>query len=450
MSKGQITLYHSSFRNFGDALSSFLVEYLSGKATTRKEFDTAEMSAVGSVLGKFFLVSCRENVNEAPLKVWGTGMLDDRAPEGNVCKKRGLEVLAVRGKETLGYLRKYGYVSKSLTPAMGDPGLFYPDMIAGCRAKKKIYDLALVPHHMDIAAGRLLSEKLLSYGISVRFVDVTTCDPSLCVLEIASSRKVLSSSLHGLVVADALGIPNRRLLFDGYEQDMARQYGQSNFKFRDYYSAFDLDMPEPLTECMADRAGADVLALINNDDCVPCEKVDECRRALIDAFPYQIVKAPRPFSEAEIARALLSQRINELTSATKEITVSRTADRERFRLREAELKAKLEEAWSKTAKSKEQAVARERALVDKLAVTEEKYAADRERFRLREAELKAKLEEAWSRNKNVMAETQNSIAKTQKRLAALKDECSAVTDERNELRRRVDAIEMVVMKHYCI
>lgn len=57
-------------------------------------------------------------------------------------------------------------------------------------------------------------------------------DPLRVIELIASSEYVLSSSLYGLIVADALGKPNRWLL-------LSRLVGGGGFKFRDYFSAFD-------------------------------------------------------------------------------------------------------------------------------------------------------------------------------------------------------------------
>mgnify|MGYP007117021097 FL=1 len=53
-----------------------------------------------------------------------------------------------------------------------------------------------------------------------------------------SCAQVLSSSLHGLIISDALDVPNRRMIIS----DNIR----SSLKFADYYSAFGLAEPTPL------------------------------------------------------------------------------------------------------------------------------------------------------------------------------------------------------------
>lgn len=50
--------------------------------------------------------------------------------------------------------------------------------------------------------------------------------------DIARCEYILSSSLHGLVVADALGIPNAWIL-------LSDKVHGNGFKFRDYHSAFN-------------------------------------------------------------------------------------------------------------------------------------------------------------------------------------------------------------------
>jgi hypothetical protein len=81
--------------------------------------------------------------------------------------------------------------------------------------------------------------------------------------------------MHGLIVSDAFGVPNRRLCLS--------QGIISDYKFIDYYSAFDLDEPAPLYPQMLDR-------LV---DFEPAELVGECVRpgltqlqeGLLKAFP---------------------------------------------------------------------------------------------------------------------------------------------------------------------
>jgi hypothetical protein len=62
--------------------------------------------------------------------------------------------------------------------------------------------------------------------------------PADVVGAIAGCDFVLSSSLHGLVVADSFGIPNAWLRVSD------RQRGEG-FKYRDYYAAFGLEAGEP-------------------------------------------------------------------------------------------------------------------------------------------------------------------------------------------------------------
>ena len=75
----------------------------------------------------------------------------------------------------------------------------------------------------------------------IRFIDV--CAPFHEVIEAAGQcEHIVSSALHGLVLADALEIPNRWLWWvDDADRDLL---GKPEFKYRDYYSAFGMaDMP---------------------------------------------------------------------------------------------------------------------------------------------------------------------------------------------------------------
>jgi len=98
----------------------------------------------------------------------------------------------------------------------------------------KTYRVGIIPHYVDREHPAVIEASKLS---GVLLIDVFW--PVEEVLRaIQSCSFVLSSSMHGLIVADAFEVPNRRLrLSSGLISD---------FKFVDYYSAFSLKEPEPL------------------------------------------------------------------------------------------------------------------------------------------------------------------------------------------------------------
>ncbi len=94
------------------------------------------------------------------------------------------------------------------TLPLGDPGLFAAAMLPGRPVRKGI---GIVPHYIDKPAPMVAA---LSQLPGVRIIDVKAGGMEV-VAQIAQCAVVLSSSLHGLVVADALGLPNHRLQFLG-------------------------------------------------------------------------------------------------------------------------------------------------------------------------------------------------------------------------------------------
>ena len=77
--------------------------------------------------------------------------------------------------------------------------------------------------------------------------------------EIAACRRVVSSSLHGLVVAHSLGVPAA----------FVRAEGIDDFKFRDYFSAFDMELP-----CEGEFV------------VIPEKKIEAVKAALLKTFPF--------------------------------------------------------------------------------------------------------------------------------------------------------------------
>lgn len=147
----------------------------------------------------------------------------EAVPENHVLTRK-LDIKVLRGLESCRIIEKI--TGEPCHAALGDGGLLYPLLLRKQPAKK--YTVGIIPHYMD---QQLPTVKELA----VRFkgaVIIDVLDEPLKVLEqIAACEKILSSSLHGLIVADALDIPNRHVHFS----DNVRGNG---FKFRDYYSVF--------------------------------------------------------------------------------------------------------------------------------------------------------------------------------------------------------------------
>jgi hypothetical protein len=106
-------------------------------------------------------------------------------------------------------------------PVLGDPVLLVTDWVRQWGAK---YDLGIVPHWSDTEL-----RKRFNYGF---YIDVSK-PPEEVVAKIAKCKRIISSSLHGIVVADAYGIPRQAELFP----DAKKEGG--DFKFRDYAALYN-------------------------------------------------------------------------------------------------------------------------------------------------------------------------------------------------------------------
>jgi pyruvyltransferase len=139
------------------------------------------------------------------------------------------KIIAVRGKLTLNTLK--GSVDKE-SIKLGDGGLLVRDLCDDMCPDKK-YKLGVIPHYIDVGYAKTNLDVLLS-AEDVLFIDILA-DPMVVLQNIMSCEKIVSSSLHGLVAADSLSIPNRHVTFNG-----SKKIAGGGFKYRDYYSVFDV------------------------------------------------------------------------------------------------------------------------------------------------------------------------------------------------------------------
>lgn len=196
--------------NWGDSVNPILIKHISGKDVRHAGWNLGSRpvySVIGSVL---------DNVAEPCLEVWGSGFMHAGTPV--TCPPR--KVHAVRGKLTRARLLSMGIDCPSV---FGDPGLLYPALFRHTR--RSAGKLAIVPHFADRGSAQVerLEKKHDLVNIDVQ------ADVDLVVRQIAECDWVASSSLHGLVIADALGIPNTWI-------QLSRNVMGNGFKFLDYFS----------------------------------------------------------------------------------------------------------------------------------------------------------------------------------------------------------------------
>lgn len=203
--------------NVGDAMNPPIVEAVSGRPVVHAELDRCDLIAIGSVME----IASRAQPSR-PITVWGSGFIKEGAPR----VREHLDIVALRGPASA--LQADVPVS-----ALGDPGLF-ADLLIPHRPPKRTA-LGVVPHYVDLSHP-LVDE--LRRGTSVRVIS-PLLPVAEFVTEIAQCDAVLSSSLHGLVVADALAVPNRWI-------EMSDAVIGAGYKFRDYLGVFGLTDVEPL------------------------------------------------------------------------------------------------------------------------------------------------------------------------------------------------------------
>ena len=273
---GKIRLYwYNQEYNFGDMLNPLLFQKLFGVSVSRAKAARAECMAIGSILDKVVTAKIKpiqklQNIFKRPLKIWGSGFV--AAPSSNHTKlKRKLDIRAVRGTLSLGCLQQY--VQKDLSDVvLGDPGLLASRLLDASKIEKK-YELGIIPHYVDAHSPLLKNIKVKNAIV----IDVTA-PVEQTLLQIAQCKHVISSAMHGLIVADAFGIPNVRMV-------LSDKIAGGDYKFRDYYSAYDMDLPDKII--MTPETKITDTKFIRDGYRVPYDKVQSICKELERVFPYK-------------------------------------------------------------------------------------------------------------------------------------------------------------------
>ena len=242
--------------NFGDTLSPIICEYMSGRKVVYADITKCDLVAIGSLMQRV-----KEGFFRHKIHVWGTGYIDSTPMH------RSKHIYhAVRGRMTRDILQM------DHNPVFGDPALLADRLVAGKITNKKNYKLGIIPHYKD-------RDDVLLKTLAPEYKNVTVFDvftpPLELIKNIAECEFVLSSAMHGLIVADSLAVPNAWV-------EMADKLRGGWFKFQDYYSIYGYDDIKPLglSAELLDRGYRDYAEAYSRPG------IDEIKKQLENCFPF--------------------------------------------------------------------------------------------------------------------------------------------------------------------
>lgn len=231
ISDGKVPMrWWDNTRNFGDLIGPWIVQRMTGLEVTWVPKHEPHYVTVGSVLGRVSPSSV----------VWGTGSFGSEH-SGQIT--RGDRYLAVRGPLTRARLEMF---NQSCPPMYGDPALLVPEYHPAVGEQK--FELGMILRWSETRRKKLFNVD------GVKLIDLETGDIESTLDDITSCKRIISTSLHGLILADAYGIPNAWLIADtGYGKE---------YKFWDYLLSvhkerdpvvFDITQPGLTVSQLIDR-----------------------------------------------------------------------------------------------------------------------------------------------------------------------------------------------------
>ena len=216
--------YNGINTNFGDILTPYIFNKYNFNTIHSTDINNINLYGIGSLL---------DNIpDNYKGNIWSSGFLMPRNNKKTLLKAPH----AIRGKLSLSYL-----LYDNSPVALGDGGLLIENVYRPSNILKK-YKLGIIPHYVDIEWANF---DIKSFSIfknpDVLFID-SNDDVETYINKLLSCENILSSSLHGLIASDAYGINNG--LFTTPISYQSLHINKSSFKFKDYYSVFNQEIPK--------------------------------------------------------------------------------------------------------------------------------------------------------------------------------------------------------------
>lgn len=199
--------------NFGDVLTPHILSCFDISHRYVDSINNADTICVGSIA----------RMATKGMDVFGSGVI--RSDE-RLCPDANWKF--VRGPLTRQNVIKCGGTCPEI---YGDAALLLPLI---CSESEKQHDVGIVPHYQDY------DYVVWKYGAKYHIVNIVNSNPLLVAREITKCRKIISSSLHGIICAHAYHIPAAWVSFSKLHGD--------GIKFHDHYGSLGLTCSPSIVE----------------------------------------------------------------------------------------------------------------------------------------------------------------------------------------------------------
>lgn len=212
--KGNLVKVHwdRGLNNFGDCLQPATLKYYGLTPVYVSSKEKADVILAGSIL------------QDVPKEY--SGFIIGTGGDKKIYSFPKAEIIAVRGNLTKSNLA----IMNDKDVLLGDAGILMPLIYPN--KEKKIYDLGIIPHFVDRDESIIrIWKQRFTNTIIINVLE----KPEIVIKQIKQCKNISSSSLHGLIIAEAFEIPTLWLFF----QKLLDKEDFYSYKFYDYYSSLN-------------------------------------------------------------------------------------------------------------------------------------------------------------------------------------------------------------------
>ena len=258
--------------NIGDTLGPVVVDWVlrqKGIDPEKPVAQTRHLATIGSIIGR----------GKCDITVWGSGILKNdgslkhsaemRLKRHRTLYHRRMDFRAVRGPCTREIILAAGYQCPQV---YGDPAVLMPLIYQPRPCQRK--GVCLIPHHRTSVSQEAGGQYTLQLrpetaeSNAIFLLDPKTDDYRAFIDTLVSAERVVTSSLHGIILAESYGIPT--VFLDWGMDDQPT-------KFYDWYLSTGREPRRART--LEDALQAEPAEL---------PRLDAMRQALLDTFPYDL------------------------------------------------------------------------------------------------------------------------------------------------------------------